>query len=175
MPHGRSHPDTDTRGDTIEFAAVEPEQPERVTYEIHDGSGVSFHGDFVTPVEIRVGQMDESSPLFLHEGLDFPALLKAAGKEGARAWVLIQPDVFEKNSDLGWLVVTDYVEIGRATHPQFRFGRDISRRGHLALSPRSVPPKSDHNTFDVIGASPNPTKVIVDGRQHPFWNYELYC
>jgi hypothetical protein len=165
----KSHPDTDTRGDTIEFAAVELEQPERVCYELRGGTGVSFNSDLDFPVEIRVGQTTESSPLFLHQGTDFPELCETEGHEPFKVHVLIQPDVFAKNPKLGWMVVTEYAEVGRTTHSQFRFGRDISRRGHIALSP----PNQNHRHFEIVGASSNPTKVIVDGREHPLWNYEL--
>ena len=166
----KSHPDTDTRGDTIEFAAIELEKPERVCYELKDGTAFKFNdNNFNSPIEIRVGQTTESSPLFLHHAQDFPQLYESTGEDLGEAFVLIQPDVYEKNPKLGWMVVTKYTEIGRATSPQFRFGRDISRRGHIALSPPSMPDWR----FEIIGCSSNPTKVIVDSREHRFWNYEM--
>ncbi|MGC1165833.1 MAG: hypothetical protein WA862_06990 [Solirubrobacterales bacterium] len=166
----KSHPETDISGDTIEFAVVELEKPERVCYELKDGTGFKFNDvNFNAPIEIRVGQTTESRPLFLHHAQDFPHLYESDGEDLGEAWILIQPDVYQENPALGWLLVTKYIEIGRATHPQFRFGRDISRRGHIALSP----PIEHDLSFAIIGCSPNPTKVIVDSREHRLWNYEM--
>lgn len=173
MAHGhKRHPDTDTRGDTIEFAAVELEQPERVCYELKDGTAFKFNDvNFNSPIEIRVGQTTESSPLFLRHAQDFPDLYESTGEDLGKAWVLVQPDVYKKNPKLGWMVVTERTdsEIGRATHPQFRLGRDVSREGHVAL----YPPSEYHDDFLIVGCSSNPTKVIVDSREHRLWNYEM--
>lgn len=166
----KGHPETDTNSDTAEFAAIEAQQPEQVRYELKNGIGFKFSdANFGSPIEIRVGQTTESSPLFLHRAQDFPQLHKSTEEDLGEVWILVQPDVYESNPSLGWLIVTGYVEIGRSTTPQFRFGRDISRRGHLALSP----PSRHDPAFEIIGCSTNPTKVIVDSQEHRLWNYEM--
>jgi hypothetical protein len=165
----KAHPETDTSGDTTEFAAVEQAELHRV-YELCNGVAVSLRESIRTPIEIRVGHTTDSSPLFLHSGRDFPELCQAEGVgPGEPAWVLIQPDVYERDPELGWMVVTlrTDAEIGRATDPQFRFGRDVSREHHFVL----YPPAGGHSDFLIVGSKP--TKVIVDSREHPFRNYEL--
>src|SRR5690349_11104085 len=168
MPHGRSHPETDTSGDTTEFAAVEQADSHKVSYELRDGAAVSLRGSIRTPIEIRAGQSAESSPLFLHDGSDFRELCKAEGvAPDEPAWVLIQPDVYEQDPQLGWEVITlrTDAEIGRATHPQFKFGRDVSREHHFVL----YPPSQGHQDFLIVGSKP--IEVVVDSREHPFRNY----
>lgn len=176
MSKGKSHPETDTGGDTIEFAAIELEQPERVCYELRDGLGVQFSGGILdSPVEIRVGQTTESSPLFLHTGEDFPELCEQEGQEPYQACVLIQPDVFAKDPKLGWMVIAERTTVGRSDTPQFKLGREISRRGHISLGPSGIPFGEGlaGPNFQIVGHSANPTKVIVDRREYPFMNYEL--
>lgn len=176
MTKGKSHPETDPGGDTIEFAAIELEQPDRVCYELRDGLGVQFtHGILDSPVEIRVGQTAESSPLFVHTGDDFPELCEREGQEPYRSCVLMQPDVFAEDPKLGWMVIAKWTAVGRSDTPQFRLGRDISRRGHIALGPSGIPLGEDlpGPNFQIVGRSANPTKVIVDRREYPFMNYEL--
>jgi hypothetical protein len=169
MAHGhKPHPETDINGDTIEFAAVELEQPERVCYELRNGTGVSLNYHLESPVEIRVGQTAESSPLFVHPGTDFPELCETEGQEPELSFVLLQPDVFADDPKRGWIVVSDWTAVGRKATPQFRLGRDVSRKDHIELGPG----KNARN-FEIVGVSPNPTKVIVDSREHPLWNYEL--
>jgi hypothetical protein len=176
MAHGhKRHPDTDTRGDTIEFAAVELEQPERVCYELRSGAGVHFNYGVESPVEIRIGQTTESSPLFVHPGTDFPELCEMEGREPELAYVLMQPDVFAEDPKLGRMVLHEWTAIGRSRTPQFRFGPDISRKTHIELGPtgRSATPEIPPPHFAIVGCSANPTKVIVDRREYPFENYEL--
>jgi hypothetical protein len=168
MTHGYEPcPDTDTDSDTIEFAAIEQVKPERICYEVSSGVGVRLTHFLDTPVEIRLGQTTETSPFFLHEGDDFPDLCEAEGVNSTtRACVLVQPNVMEKNSMSGWLVISEWTEIGRAEHPQFRLGRDISRRGHIALGP------VEGGAIEIVGTVPNPTKVLVESK-YPLSYYEL--
>jgi hypothetical protein len=168
VAHGpKPHPETDASGDTTEFDAVEVETPERVSYELRSGTGVRISRDFSSPIEIRVGQTAESSPLFVHQGTDFPDLCAAEGQEPHGAHVLIQPDVFENDPERGWMVISEWSDVGRQDTPQFKLGRDISRKGHVALGP------TEGNGFEIVGASANPTKVTVESREHRFWNYDL--
>lgn len=162
------HPDTDVHGETIEFAAIEKEQPERVCFEISSGLAVRFEYRPHAPVEIRLGQTTETSPFFLHEGSEYPELCKAEGVEPALAHVLIQPDVMKENPELGWLVVDGWQGVGREETPQFRFGGDISRYGHIYLGP-----KRGEDDFEIVGVSPNPTKVIVKGPSYKFAGYNF--
>ncbi len=162
------HPDTDVHGETAEFAAIEQEQPERVCLEVSSGLAVRFEYGPVVPVEVRLGQTTETSPFFLHEGLSYPELCKAEGIEPISAHVLIQPDVMEKNPELGWLVVHSWQTVGREETPQFRLGRDISRRGHISLGP-----VAGEHSFEIVGASPNPTKVILPRTSYKFAGYNV--
>lgn len=170
MPRGRSHPETDTRGDTIEFAVVERAESHQARYELRDGAAVSLRESIRTPIEIRAGKSADSSPLFLHDGCDFPDLCRAEGvAPDEPAWVLIQPDVHKQDPQLGWEVITlrTDAEIGRATHPQFKFGRDISREHHFVL----YPPNQGNLDFLIVGSKP--ITVVVDSREHPFRDYRL--
>jgi hypothetical protein len=162
------HPDTDVHGETAEFAAIEQEQPERVCLEVSSGLAVRFEYGPHEPVEIRLGQTTETSPFFLHEGGSFRELCKAEGAEPAFAHVLIQPDVMEENPELGWLVIRSWQMVGREVTPQFRLGRDISRRGHIALGPV----RGEHS-FEVVGVSPNPTKVILPRPSYKVAGYNV--
>lgn len=171
MAHGpEPHPDTDTRGDTIEFAAIEQEQPERVCYELTDGVGVRLAFNFQSPVEIRAGLTTESSPLFLHRGEDWESLCGAVGTESFSPYVLIQPDVMAENPKRGWLVIDKFQPIGREITPQFRLGRDVRREEHFYLGPSEYPVSL---TFEIIGASKNPTRVLVDRNDAPLRYYDL--
>lgn len=171
MPRGRrSHPDTETRGDTIEFTAVERAEAHQVRFELREGRGLSLRQSIDTPIEIRAGQLADSSPLFLHSGCDFPDLCRAEGvARDEPAWVLIQPDVYDQDPHLGWEVITlrTDAEIGRATHPQFKFGRDISREHHFVL----YPPGGGNEDFLIVGSKP--ITVVVDSREYPFRDYLL--
>lgn len=160
------HPQTDVGGDTIEFAAIELDQPERICYEVSDGTAVRITDAFNVPVEIRLGQTTETSPLFLHPGDDFPELCEAAGAETATAQVLVQPDVMAENPAMGWMVITEWTRVGRSDTPQFRLGRDISRHEHITLGPNGS------GWVEIVGVSKNPTTVIVD-RRYSLLNYEL--
>lgn len=160
------HPDTDTRGDTIEFAAIEQEAPEFVCYEIGSGVGVRLTHLLEKPVEIRIGQTTETSPLFLHEGSDFPDLCEATDTTPALARVLVQPEVMCANPNNGWLVIDGWTSVGRAETPQFRLGGDISRKEHISLGPTA------DGHFEIVGVSPNPTMVFVE-RKFGLSNYEL--
>jgi hypothetical protein len=174
MAHGRkSHPETDASGDTIEFAAIELEQPERDCYEISNGTAVRVSPHFDGPIEIRVGQTTETSPLFLHHGYEFPDLLsEAEAAPGVYSYVLMQPDVMAEDPERGWLVITDWRGIGRSETPQFRLGPDISRKFHIMLGPFLSPGRAEWQ-LEVLGSSKNPTKVLVPHKPHPFKTYEL--
>jgi hypothetical protein len=150
------HPDTDVHGETAEFAAIEQEQTERICLEVSSGLAVRFEYRPMAPVEIRLGQTTETNPFFLHEGHSFEELCEGEGVDPGSVYVLVQPDVMEKNSDLGWLIIDSWQMVGREVTPQFRFGRDISRRGHIALGP-----VRGEQSFEIVGVSPNPTKVIL--------------
>lgn len=162
------HPETDQTGETIEFAAIELEQPERVSFEVSSGAGVSISRFFDRPIEIRIGQTTETSPLFLHQGRDFPELCEAAGVEPGLAYVLVQPEVMAGNSNAGWQVITDWASIGRSETPQFRLGDDIARREHISVSQ-----SAERGNLEIVGVSKNPTTVIVDRREHSLRNYDL--
>ncbi|MGH7487787.1 MAG: hypothetical protein ACREMY_19625 [bacterium] len=163
------HPETDQTGETIEFAVIEQEQPERLSFEVSGGTGVSLNPYFDRPIEVRIGQTTETSPLFVHRGEDFPELCEAAGAEPLRAYVLVQPDVMAANPNAGWKVIREWTHIGRANAPQFRFGGDIARKGHISLGPTKEPDEK----FEIVGISKNPTTVIVDRHEHSLRNYEL--
>lgn len=162
------HPDTDVHGETIEFAAIEQEQPERVCLEISSGLAVRFEYRPHEPVEVRLGQTTETSPFFLHEGSEYPDLCKAKGIKPAFAHVLVQPDVMAKSPELGWLVIDGWQGVGREETPQFRFGCDISRRSHITLGPV----RGEH-FFEIVGVSANPTKVILSRQSYKFAGYNV--
>lgn len=162
------HPDTDIHGETIEFAAIEQEQPERICLEVSSGLAVRFEYGPWEPVEIRLGQTTETSPFFLHKGGSYRELCEADGVDHVSAYVLVQPEVMEENPELGWLVVNSWQMVGREVTPQFRFGRDISRRGHIALGP-----VRGEDSFEIVGASPNPTKVILPRTSYKVAGYNI--
>lgn len=162
------HPDTDVRSETIEFAAIEQEQPERVCLEVSAGLAVRFEYGPAVPVEIRLGQTAETSPFFLHEGGSYRELCEADGVDPGSAYVLVQPEVMEENPELGWVVFRSWQMVGREDTPQFRLGRDISRRGHIALGPV----RGEHS-FEIVGVSPNPTKVILPRTSYKVAGYNV--
>lgn len=163
----KPHPETDISGDTIEFAAIEPEA-KRVCYELHSRLGVRVSQTLKSPIEIRVGQTTESSPLFLHNGQDFPELCAADGADPFHAWVLVQPDVMDEDPKRGWLVITEWTGIGRSETPQFRLGRDVSRKYHIMLGPEEI----ESCSFEILGSSKNPTRVLIGGDEQLCW-YEF--
>ncbi len=169
MAHGSEpHPDTNVHGETAEFAAIEQEQPERVCLEVGSGLAVRFEYGPMAPVEIRLGQTAETSPLFLHDGHSYRELCEADGVDPGSAYILVQPDVMEENPDLGWLVLDSWQMVGREDTPQFRLGRDISRRGHIALGP-----VRGEQSFEIVGVSPNPTKVILPTPSYKVAGYRV--
>lgn len=166
------HPETDQTDETIEFAPIKLEQ-ERVCHELGEDEALALPQGFQTPVEIRIGQTTETSPLFLEAGEDFRELCEAEGvdpDEVRYARVLVQPDVMAENPQMGWVVIgpgSDF-NIGRADTPQFRLGGDIARRGHLWLCMRSLEGKglSEEQAGEllIVSGSINPTKVLVSSQ-----------
>lgn len=156
------HPETDLTGETIEFEPVPP--PEFVWVEANRADEVILWGGWgVDPVEIRLGQTTESSPLFLEQAgrHTHKDLCDAAGVDPDFALVVIQPDVMAEDPRRGWAVIPSggKVLIGRAATPQFRLGNDVSRKGHLEIENKKV--ENDHEVR-IANQSRNPIKVRVD-------------
>jgi hypothetical protein len=170
MADGRKpHPETDISGETIEFEAIEL-KPKRVCYELSDGASIVLPARFRGPIELRVGQTGETSPLFLHRGYKYPELCEAAGfahpPTMRRMPVLIQPDVMAEDPDMGWEVCGDWIDLGRADTPQFRLGPDVSRSKHVQMVWAG-------DGIEIRGNTKNPTRVIVDAR-HTVKNVDHY-
>jgi hypothetical protein len=174
------HPETNQTGETIEFAPIQLEQ-ERVCHELGEDEALALPQGFRTPVEIRIGQTTETSPLFLEAGEDFPELCAAAGVDAdsmRHARILVQPDVMAENPRTGWAVIgpaSDF-NVGRADTPQFRLGGDIARRGHLWLCMRGPEGKglSEEQAGEllIVSGSKNPTKVLISS-QHRIYELRL--
>lgn len=152
------HPETDPNGETIEFAAIKPEQ-ELVWHEVSDQSAVIISGLCEYPVEVRIGQTTETSSLFIERGREYAALCEAEGIDPSTAYVLVQPDVMAENPRAGWLVISPNkeVNIGRAETPQFRLGGDIARKQHMTIKNKG----GSQEELSITAYSLNPTKVRV--------------
>jgi hypothetical protein len=156
------HPDTDQAGETIEFEPVPP--PDYVWVEASHESEIVLAGLHEFPVEIRVGQTAETSPLFLYDGWNYRELCKAQGIDSEGAYVLVQPDVMADNPQRGWIVIPygEKVTIGRAKTPQFRLGNDVAREEHLEIENKEMPPDTNPEAR-IVGLAANPIRVRVKG------------
>jgi hypothetical protein len=153
------HPDTDQTGATIEFEPVPP--PEYVWIDIPKESEVVLAGIHDFPVEIRVGQTTETSPLFLDHGWNYKELCEAAEVDSGGAYVLVQPDVMAADPEQGWIIIPsgEKVSVGRAETPQFRLGNDVARRGHMEIESKEAPAANPETRISALAS--NPVKVRV--------------
>lgn len=150
------HPDTDQTGETIEFAPI---QTEFIWHEASHDSEVVLGGLYDYPVEIRIGQTTETSPLFIERGVAYEELCEAEGVEPADVCVLVQPDVMAENPHAGWLIIrrAETVHVGRVDTPQFRLGNDVGREKHVTIANRG----GTQREISVVAHSSNPTRVRV--------------
>lgn len=154
------HPETDQTGETIEFEPIPP--PEYVWVDASRADEVFLAGICEYPVEIRVGQTTETSPLLLDEGWHYEELCEAAGVEPNLAYVLVQPDVMKENPERGWIIIPsgETVSIGRGETPQFRLGKEVARKGHLEIENNGRRPQTEREVRIAVHGS-NPVKVRV--------------
>jgi hypothetical protein len=154
------HPETDQIGETIEFEPIPP--PEYVWLEATREAEIKLEGLCEYPVEIRIGQTGETRPFLLDDGSTYRELLDAAGVDRTLTYVLVQPDVMEKDPRRGWAIIPygETVSIGRAETPQFQLGRDIAREGHLEIENMKRQPRSN-KVMRIEAGRDNPVKVRV--------------
>ena len=153
------HPETDPTGETIEFEPVPP--PEFIWVEVNRADEVLLWGGWPPPVEIRLGQTTDSSPLFLDQGRAYEEVCEAAGVDPNFALVVVQPDVMAEDPRRGWAIIPqgEKVRIGRAVTPQFRLGNDVSRN-HLEIENNKW--EDPDHVVRIANEDRNPIKVRVD-------------
>lgn len=156
----KPHPETDQTGETIEFEPIPP--PEYVWLEATREAEIKLVGLCEYPVELRIGQSDETNPFLLEQGSAYKELCDAAGVDRTLTYVLVQPDVMGKDPRRGWAIIPygETISIGRAETPQFQLGRDIAREDHMQIENMRRQPLSNKMTRIEAG-SDNPVKVRV--------------
>jgi len=156
----KPHPETDQTGETIEFEPIP--LPEYVWLEATREAEIKLKGLCEYPVELRIGQTGETSPFILDWGGAHRELCAAVDVDPTLTYILLQPDVMEKDPRRGWAIISrgETISIGRAEAPQFRLGRDIARKGHMQIE--NVERQSLSNkTMRIEAGSDNPVKVRV--------------
>jgi len=155
------HPETDQTGETIEFEPVPP--PDYIWVEASRESEIVLAGLHTSPIEIRVGQTAETSPLLLDGAWNYREICEAQGVEPS-AHILVQPDVMAEDPQRGWIMIPkgEKVTIGRATTPQFRLGNDVAREEHMEIENKKMPPRTNPE-IRIVGLAANPIRVRVSG------------